>query len=234
LKGSKRKVDRPRTSVPDTASNPLGVRTLEERRALILETAASRFEAKGYAGTSVDEIARALGITKAAVYHYWGSKEELLEGIQDHALALLREKLDRLDEEDSPYETHFEATVAAYIDAVLENKSFVSVLLRDFVSSERTREKQRAFRQQCRETLEKEIAAGNVRDSDPEVLTLAIVGLCSTIASWYEPAGRLSPEEVKKVYLGLVTRGLLPLPQDLLEPGQPSDRSYQQSPRSCE
>jgi hypothetical protein len=73
-----------------------------------------------------------------------------------------------------------------------------------------------------------------VRDSNPEVLTLAIVGLCSTIASWYEPAGRLSPEEVKKVYLGLVTRGLLPLPQDLHEPGQPSDRSYQQSPRSCE
>ena len=85
MKGSKRKVDRPRTSVPDTASNPLGVRTLEERRALILETAASRFEAKGYAGTSVDEIARELGITKAAVYHYWGSKEELLEGIQDRA-----------------------------------------------------------------------------------------------------------------------------------------------------
>ena len=59
----------------------------------------------------------------------------------------------------------------------------MSVLLRDFVTSERTREKQQAFRQQCRETLEKEIAASNRRDSDPEVLTLAIVGLCSTIAN---------------------------------------------------
>jgi len=218
LKGSKRKVGRPRISGPDTASNPLGVRTLEERRALILETAASRFEAKGYAGTSVDEIARDLGISKAAVYHYWGSKEELLEGIQDRALALLREKLDRLDEEDNPYETHFEATVAAYIDAVLENKSFVSVLLRDFVSSERTRERQRAFRHQCREMLEREIAAGNIRASDPEVLTLAIVGLCSTIASWYEPAGKLRPKEVKRVYLGLITRGLLPLSERTREP----------------
>lgn len=218
MKGSKRKVGRPRTSGPDTASNPLGAGTLEERRALILETAASRFEAKGYAGTSVDEIARELGITKAAVYHYWGSKEELLAGIQDRALALLREKLDRLDEEDSPYETHFEATVAAYIDAVLENKSFVSVLLRDFVSSERTRERQRAFRHQCREMLEREIAAGNIRASDPEVLTLAIVGLCSTIASWYEPAGKLRPEEVKRVYLDLITRGLLPLPERTREP----------------
>jgi hypothetical protein len=44
----------------------------------------------------------------------------------------------------------------------------------------------------------------------------------------------LSPEEVKKVYLGLVTRGLLPLSEDILEPGRPSVRSYQQSPRSSE
>ena len=124
-----------------------------------------------------------MGITKAAVYHYWGSKEELLAWIQDRALALLREKLDRLDEEYSPYETRSEVTVAPYIDAVLENKSFVSVLLRDFVSSERTRERQRAFRHQYREMLEREIAARNIRAFDPEVLTLAIVGLCSTIAS---------------------------------------------------
>ena len=223
--GLRRKVGRPRTSGPDTASNPLGAGSLEERRALVLETAARRFEAKGYAGTSVDEIARELGITKAAVYHYWGSKEDLLEAIQDRALALLREQLNRLDEEESPYETRLEATVAAYIDAVLENKSFVSVLLRDFVSSERTREKQRAFRHQCRETLEEEIAAGNVRGSDPEVLTLAIVGLCSTIASWYEPAGRLSPEEIKKVYLGLITHGILPISEDTTKSDRPDQES---------
>jgi AcrR family transcriptional regulator len=205
-------------SGPEAASNPLGVGTVEERRALILETAARHFEEKGYAGTSVDDIARELRVTKAAVYHYWGSKEELLTEIQDRALSLLREKLDRLDDEESLYETRFEATVAAYIDAVLENTSFVSVLLGDFVSSERTREKQWAFRQRCREAIEAEIAAGNVRDFDPEALTLAIVGLCSTISTWYEPGGRLSREEVKEIDLELVTRGLLPLPEGALEP----------------
>lgn len=212
-------------------SNPLGAGTVEERRALILETAARHFEEKGYAGTSVDDIARELGVTKAAVYHYWGSKEELLEEIQDRALTLLREKLDRLDDEENPYETRLEATVAAYIDAVLENTSFVSVLLGDFVSSERTREKQRAFRRRCREVIEAEIAAGNVRDFDPEALTLAIVGICSTIANWYEPGGRLSREEVKEIYLGLVTRGFLPLPEGSPEPGRSSAPPDPESPR---
>ena len=191
---------------------PLGAKTLEERRVLILETAAHLFASKGYVGTSVDDIARELGVSKSAVYYYWSSKEELLEEIQDRALTRLREKLDRLDDEENPYETSLEATVAAYIDAVLENTSFVSVLLRDFVSSERTREKRRAFMQQCREVIEAEIAAGNVRDFDPQVLTLAIVGLCSTIAKWYEPEGRLSHEEIKEIYLGLASRGFLALP----------------------
>ena len=122
-----------------------------------------------------------MGITKAAVYHYWGSKEELLEGIQDRALALLREKLDRLDEEESPYETRLEATVAAYIDAVLENKSFVSVLLRDFVTSDapvRTAGVQATVPGDAR----KGIAAGKHAVLDPRCLPCH-VGLCSTIAN---------------------------------------------------
>jgi AcrR family transcriptional regulator len=207
-----RRVGRPRTSGPGAMPGPLGAKTLEERRVLILETAAHLFASKGYVGTSVDDIARELGVSKAAVYYYWGSKEELLEEIQDRALTRLREKLDRLDDGENPYETRLEATVAAYIDAVLENTSFISALLRDFVSSERTREKRRAFMQQCREVIEAEIAAGNVRDFDPQVLTLAIVGLCSTIAKWYEPEGRLSRKEVKEIYLGLASRGFLSLP----------------------
>jgi hypothetical protein len=76
------------------------------------------------------------------------------------------------------------------------------VLLRDFASSEKTREKRRAFLREYLEAIEAESAAGNVRDFDPQVLTLALVGLCSTIANWYEPEGRLSREEIKKIYSG--------------------------------
>jgi AcrR family transcriptional regulator len=217
LGNSGRRVGRPRASGPEAAFNPLGAGSLEERRALILETAARRFASRGYAGTSVDDIARELGVSKPMVHYYWGSKEELLEEIQDRALALLREKLDRLGDEECPHGTRWEATLSAYIDAVFENRFFVSVLLRDFAASEKTREKRRAYMHKCREVVEEEIAAGKMRDFDPGVLTLAIVGLCSTIANWYEPEGRLSREEIKGMYLDLVARGCLPLPEDRIE-----------------
>lgn len=201
-------------------SSPLGAKTHEERRTIFLETAACLFEAKGYADTSIDDITRELGLSKSAFYHYWNSKEDLLEEISDRALRLLHGILDRLDEETNPYGTRLEATVAAYIDSVLENKYFVSVLLRDFVSSNKTREKRRAYMQRCREAVEEEIAAGNVRQLDPQMLTLALAGLCTTIAKWYEPGGRLGPEEIKEIFLGLATRGFLPLPEGSPNPGQ--------------
>lgn len=209
LRTSGRRVGRPRTSGPEAESSPLGAKSLEERRALILETAARLFHARGYAGTSVEAIARELGVSKAVVHYYWGSKEELLEEIQDSALLLLRERLDRIDLEASPYDTWLEATVSAYIDAVLENRFFISVLVRDFASSEKTREKRRIFMQECQRAIEADISAGGVRDFDPQVLILALVGMCSTLANWYEPEGRMSREDIKSCYLSLASRGFL-------------------------
>ncbi len=70
-----------------------------------------------------------------------------------------------------------------------------------------------------------------MRDFDPEALTLAIVGLCSTIANWYDPGGRLSREKVKEIYLGLITRGVLPLPEGTPEPGRSPARAGPESSR---
>lgn len=210
MQTSGRKVGRPRASGSESESSPLGAKNIEERRAFILETAARLFHANGYAGTSVGAIARELGVSKAMIHYYWGTKEELLEEIQERALLLLREKLNRLEDEQSSYDSWLEATVSAYIDAVFENRYFISVLVRDFASSERTREKRRVFMQECQKAIQDDISAGKVREFDPQVLILALVGMCSTIANWYEPEGRMCREEIKETYMSLASRGFLP------------------------
>jgi hypothetical protein len=57
--------------------------------------------------------------------------------MQDRALVLLREELNRIDEEENPYGTRLEATGAAYVDAVFKNRFFIAVLLRAFASRRR-------------------------------------------------------------------------------------------------
>ena len=210
LQTSGRKVGRPRASGSEAESSPLGAKGIEERRAFILETAARLFHANGYAGTSVGAIARELGVSKAMIHYYWGTKQELLEEIQERALLLLRQKLDNLEHEQGSYDSWLEATVSAYIDAVFENRFFISVLVRDFASSERNREKRRVFMQECQRAIQADIDAGKVRGFDPQVLILALVGMCSTIANWYEPKGRMCREEIKATYMSLAARGFLP------------------------
>ena len=56
-----------------------------QRKQKIIDTAASLFHRKGYASTSLDDVAGELGISKAALYHYVGSKDELLSIIYTQA-----------------------------------------------------------------------------------------------------------------------------------------------------
>ncbi len=62
----------------------------EERRVEILDTAAALFAARGFEATSMSSIAGALGVSKALVYHYFESKEELLfEMLLSHCRLLI-------------------------------------------------------------------------------------------------------------------------------------------------
>lgn len=62
-------------------------------RERILAAAEHAFAARGYAGTQLGEIAGELGLTKAAIYHYFGSKRELLTTLLDDSLAAARRAL---------------------------------------------------------------------------------------------------------------------------------------------
>lgn len=55
-------------------------------REALLKQARRAFAERGYAATSLEDIARGLGLTKAAVYHHWASKRELLEDLLEEAL----------------------------------------------------------------------------------------------------------------------------------------------------
>src|SRR6266851_2075058 len=65
----------------------------EDRRREILQVAARLFRAKGYAATSLEEVADAIGITKAAIYYHFTSKDEVLFEMRDR---IVRESLVRV------------------------------------------------------------------------------------------------------------------------------------------
>lgn len=64
-----------------------------DTRQRILDVAAGQFAARGYAGTSIRDIADALGVTKAALYYHFSSKEEILQALVDLPITQIREVL---------------------------------------------------------------------------------------------------------------------------------------------
>src|SRR5947208_550238 len=74
--------------IPRAVSSPLNSRRVE-----ICRTAAQIFRDRGYDATSVSDVARALGLTKAGLYHYFESKEALLFEIMTYGLERVRDEV---------------------------------------------------------------------------------------------------------------------------------------------
>lgn len=91
------------------------------RRLRIVDAARDLFVRVGYDGTSVGDVADALGVTKSAITYYFPAKEDLLVAVADPHLVNLEQLLDRYADMKWPEELR--DLVVAYLDALLVDRS---------------------------------------------------------------------------------------------------------------
>ena len=206
----KRRIGRPPLSGPEAEQNPLNALNHEERRTLFLETAATLFEQKGYASTSVEDITNALGFTKGVFYYYWKTKLEILEEIGKRGLQAMHDRLCEGIADDSSPAARLEAAIANHIDNVTQRRPIIAVLLSDSIRSEAVIEGHKVYARRFQEIVEEGIAAGVVRDMDPQLITFAILGLCNSIVRWYRPSGRMSANEIRELFMEFAAVGWSP------------------------
>jgi TetR/AcrR family transcriptional regulator, cholesterol catabolism regulator len=209
-KPAKRRIGRPPLSGPEAEQNPLNALNHEERRTLFMETAARLFEQKGYASTSVEDITNALGFTKGVFYYYWRTKLEILEEIGNRGLQTMHDRLCVGIADDSSPAARLEAAIANHIDNVTQRRPIIAVLLSDSIRSEAVMEGHKQYARRFQQIVEEGIAAGVVRDMDPQLLTFAILGLCNSIVRWYRPSGRLSAREIRELFMAFAAEGWRP------------------------
>src|SRR6187397_218828 len=151
------------------------------RRAEICRTAAQIFRERGYDATSVSDIARALGVTKAGLYHYFDSKEALLFEITAYGLDRVRddvilqvrgirdpeERLRQLVTRHANIATHGRGAVAQLVDEVRALPPG---------SRKQIEERMRAYFDLVRDTLRELQAAGRLRPVDTTVATFGLIG----------------------------------------------------------
>src|SRR5687768_13051 len=150
-------------------------------RESLLRVAVEVFNERGYDGTSMEDLAQTLGITKSAIYHHVRSKDELLGLAVDHALDGLFEAAEDATEADGRAVERLEQLVRASIAVLVDRLPFVTLLLRVRGNTEVERAalaRRRRFDRIVADMAEAAAAEGDLRpDVDPAVTARLIFGM---------------------------------------------------------
>ena len=186
-----------------------------ERRAEICRTAAQMMRERGFGATSVNDIARALGITKAGLYHYISSKEALLDEVLSFGM-------DQVDAEvclpvksiEDP-EERLRQLVIRHAQIVTRAHGAVTQLVDEVphlpaAARKRITKRMRGYFDLLRDTLAELKAAGKLGDVDPTVAAFSILGMIHWLPRWFRQGRRLTAarvaDEIAKLALGGLIR----------------------------
>src|SRR5205809_4970102 len=160
------------------------------RRADICRTAAQIFRDRGYDATSVSDIARALGITKAGLYYYFESKEALLLEITNYGLDRVRmEVIDPVRGIRDP-EKRLQELLLRHARIATDGNGAVAQLTDEIRSlppsmRKKVEQRMRVYLDLVRTTLVELRSAGRLGDVDPTAATFSIVGMILWLPRWF-------------------------------------------------
>lgn len=218
------------TSAPSThtakkaSARPSEVRPFDgllvsERQRQIYIEAAKLFVAKGFNGTSMSDIAEAVQLTKAGLYHFVASKEELLFTIMNYSMDRLH--LDVVEPARAVADPLERLKVIIHNHALnvgrvtMDNGSPLSIVVDEPAGLTPENRKiidarKRVYFDLLRDTLQALKDDGRVAQSvDTTVTAFTIMGMIMWIARWRRPGGRLSLEQVADQIVGIVLSGVL-------------------------
>lgn len=180
----------------------------------ILEAAAQVFRQKGFHGASMNDIADAVSLQKASLYHHVTSKQEILLEILARALQLLLDRISPIAVQELPADEKLRRMIHEYMQILAENGDLATVLLFEHRALER---RQRArhvpardkFELLWRDVLAEGVADGFFKCGDIPLAVRALLGLMNWTITWYHPDGEKTIEQIADDYSDLLLNGLL-------------------------
>lgn len=181
----------------------------------ILDNAAKLFATKGFASTSINEIADSAGLSKAGVYHYFDSKSEILRAMLTEHLETVTEIVDiALSTSEPPrvkFITFTRLLVESYTRAASRNQH---VVLMSDIDSLQPKDREFVVATERRiiraiERLLENIHPGLIEHHDfTRPLTMLFFGMINWTDNWYSEKGRLAPVELATLASELFLNGL--------------------------
>lgn len=179
----------------------------ESRREALLDTAAAMFAAKGYDGTSIRDIAGAVGMLPGSLYYHFRSKEELLIAVYRKGVARFEAAIDEAlaQTADEPWQA-IEAACAAHLSTLLDGGDYARIVSPEFVRSfpPEMLPVLNAERDRYERHFEKLIAALPLKpQTDRWLFKVALFGSLNWSSTWYRK-GRYSPSDLAAAFIAML------------------------------
>jgi AcrR family transcriptional regulator len=160
----------------------------------LLAVAVTVFNERGYDGTSMEDLARRLGISKSSIYYHVESKEELLALALDRALNGLFAVADEVKASGGPAIQRLERLVRGSVAVLADRLPYVTLLLRargNTRTERRALVRRREFDQIVADLVAEAEKDGDIRpDVDPAITARLLFGLVNSLVEWYRPGRR--------------------------------------------
>ncbi|MBV9100930.1 MAG: TetR family transcriptional regulator [Candidatus Dormibacteraeota bacterium] len=177
----------------------------------VVDAAVKLFTERGYEGTSMADIAAALGVHKSSIYHHIAGKEQLLDDAVKRALNALHGMLAEPDAVSGRAIDRLRYVVRRTVDIMVRQLAEVTVLLRVRGNTPTERwalSRRRDFDRAVQRLVAEAIADGDLRsDIDAALVTRLIFGMSNSVIEWYQPGGRLSGHDVAAAIDAIIFEG---------------------------
>jgi AcrR family transcriptional regulator len=184
------------------------------RRRQVVARAAGLFDREGYHATNMNAVARAVGLQKATLYHYFSSKNEILHWIHEEFIDLLIEKQESRKDGLSASE-ELRAMMRDVLELMDTHRGHVRVFFEHYrelslESQETIRRKRDHYKTFVDGIIVRGVASGEFRDVNVHLTTLAMFGMCNWAYQWYREGGALESRAIADFFCDLLVHGLAP------------------------
>jgi AcrR family transcriptional regulator len=180
--------------------------------ATVLGRSVTLFNERGFDGTSMEDLAQHLGITKSAIYHHVTSKDALLGLALDHALSGLEEAAAEVRAMDGAAVDRLESLVRRSVEVLVERLPYVTLLLRVHGNSDVERDalaRRRRLDRFAAALVKEAVGDGDLRpDVDPAVTARLLFGMVNSLVEWLRPASTHTADELAHAVAAAAFDGL--------------------------
>lgn len=188
---------------------------MSHQRERILQEALRLFARHGYERVSLRQLAAAVGLTPPTLYHYFNTKEAVLETLAHQIADRFEQATAGIAESDWTVPHKLERFCIAHLITLLAQPEQSAIFLREapqFLSEPQRSaflQRQRAYEGRLETILREGMQKNLFRDIEPRFMAVSMLAALNATTTWYQPGGMLSPRQIAQSLSDIFLHGLI-------------------------